>query len=42
MKTRKIPTLVKEIAEKHGGNAWAESTPGHGATFYISISKDLH
>jgi len=34
--------IAKKAAEKHGGNAWAESMPGKGATFYISISKDLN
>jgi PAS domain S-box-containing protein len=31
--------IVKEIAERHHGRAWVESTPGKGATFYISIAK---
>jgi signal transduction histidine kinase len=34
--------IVKEIAEKHDGDAWARSTLGEGATFYISIAKNLH
>lgn len=29
--------LVKHIAESHGGLAWVESSPGHGASFAISI-----
>jgi len=33
--------IVKEIAEKHGGRAWVDSDPGVGATFFISLSKDL-
>ncbi len=33
--------IAKEIAEKHGGNAWAESITGQGAIFYISIAKQL-
>ena len=33
--------IVKEIAEKHDGYAWAEPGNGHGATFYISISKNI-
>ena len=29
--------LVKEIAETHKGQVWAESTLGHGSTFYLSL-----
>ena len=29
--------LVKHIAQSHGGLAWVESSPGHGASFAISI-----
>jgi PAS domain S-box-containing protein len=29
--------LVKELAELHGGRAWAESEPGKGSRFYVSI-----
>jgi two-component system phosphate regulon sensor histidine kinase PhoR len=29
--------LVKHIAESHGGRAWVVSSPGHGATFAISV-----
>jgi PAS domain S-box-containing protein len=33
--------IVREIAEKADGAVWADLQPGKGATFYISISKDL-
>jgi signal transduction histidine kinase len=29
--------IVKSVAQRHGGRAWVESTPGQGATFLISI-----
>lgn len=31
--------LVKEVAQAHGGRAWAESIPGQGSTFYLSIPR---
>lgn len=31
--------LVKRIINKHSGDIWAESAPGQGATFYISLPK---
>jgi signal transduction histidine kinase len=34
-------TIVKEIAEQHGGRVWAEPGKEKGITFYISISKNL-
>jgi PAS domain S-box-containing protein len=34
-------TIVKEIAERHGGKVWVEPKTSRGATFCISISKDL-
>jgi K+-sensing histidine kinase KdpD len=33
--------IVKEVAERHGGKAWAEPGLEKGTTFYIAISKKL-
>jgi len=33
--------IVKEVAERHGGRAWAEPGPEKGTTFYVAISKKL-
>lgn len=31
--------IVRKIAETHGGRAWAESEPGHGARFHVSLPR---
>jgi signal transduction histidine kinase len=33
--------IVKEIAERHGGKAWADSSRPRGARISLSIRKDL-
>lgn len=33
--------IVREIAERHRGRVWAEPGEDNGATFYMSVSKDL-
>ena len=34
--------IIKEIAQRHQGEAWVETNTNKGTTFYISISKDLN
>ena len=29
--------IVRRIVERHGGKTWAESTPGKGAVFYLTL-----
>jgi light-regulated signal transduction histidine kinase (bacteriophytochrome) len=31
--------IVKMVADKHNGRAWAESTPGKGSTFYLAFPE---
>ena len=33
-------TIVREIAEDHGGRAWVESSPMGGATFVVELPDD--
>jgi signal transduction histidine kinase len=33
-------TIVREIAEEHGGRAWVDAAPGHGARFVVELPDE--
>jgi signal transduction histidine kinase len=32
-------TIARELVRAHGGEIWAESAPGHGATFHFTLPQ---
>jgi signal transduction histidine kinase len=34
-------TIVREVAHRHGGEAWVRSEPGKGAVFFFSVAKAM-
>ncbi len=32
--------VVRRVVDRHGGRVWAQATPGHGATFFFTLSAN--